>query len=196
MVRLFDVEMKTTSKDMGADAILRQISEVDGSYVTVGYHEPETTRFSTSRGKKVSDVPLGTYAYWNEYGNVKNNQPARPTLGPMFDARNSQYVKQTATHMRKMYRTPRLHTAKKILETQGKRAVGWLRIQIRTFSTPDTQESTKRWKKHKRRRQQPLQYTGTMLKSSTYRVKMNPKPNDRLRRMMAKAERQLMRVKL
>jgi len=196
MVRFFDVEMKTTSKDMGADAILRQISEIDGSYMTVGWHPPDTSMHSTYRGRKVSDVPLGTYIAWNEFGNSKNNQPPRPTLGPMFNVRSDQYVKQTATAMRKMYRTPKLVTARMILKTQGKRAEGWLRHQIRTFSTPDNAPATKVWKRKNRMRQKVLQLTGSMLKSVNSKVVMNPAPNHRLRRMLTAAEKDLMRIKV
>ena len=196
MVKVFDVEMTTTSKDLGANAILRTISQVHNSYVTVGYHAPETLKLSTYRGKTKSNVPLGTYAYWNEFGNIQNNQVPRPTLSPMFHVRREQFVKQTATHMRKLYRTPRTTSAMFILKTQGKRAEGWLRRQIMTFSGAPNKPSTVVWKRRQKMRQRVLQLTGTMVKSVSSKVVLNKRPDMRLIRLLEKAERDLKKVKI
>ena len=194
MVRLFDLEMTTEVKDKGANQILTEISRIDGSFVTVGYHKPEISKKAEWRGRPIGNATVGQYAAWNEFGN--RNQVARPTLGPMLDRRVNQYLKQTTTLMLNLYRRPSTLILLSALEKQGHRLEAWLKIEIKKFRNPQNELKTKRWKRYKKRGQEPLQFTRTMLKSITSKAKINPRPNNKLRRLMAKAENDLKKIRL
>jgi len=187
MVKL-KIDVETTVKDRGANAILKQISSIGReSSVTVGVHEPQSTQLAKDKtGVSVGTLTIGQYAKINEYGADKI--PARPALRQTLDRHADQFVKQTA---RLQYKLP----LKELLAKQGDRAVRWTKATIRRGDFVANSPLTIMYKRRKGRGTRPLIFTGSYLNSISYKVRMARLPNRKLARMLEKAEASLRRVR-
>lgn len=190
---MLSAKLRTTVKDRGANAILRQIESIgQGSSVTAGYHFPEARKLPMFRGKVDGKTPIGTYAAIQEYGG--GTTPARPTLGPTVNKQADTFAKQTATGMRKLYTSRGVVSVHSILKQQGERIRKWIRKAIRDTHEPPNSPEYLAWKRKNRRSTSPLTSSKSMYNAVSYRVNMSPIRMRTLSREMQKIERELRRA--
>lgn len=119
----------TIDKDRGRKRILRQMSRVKGSHVSVGLHETETPY---GDGTRVQDV-----GYWNEFG---VGVPERSWLRSTFDEKRRKWRRRTKLFLGDVIfgRT----TVAIALRKLGFEMKNEVQNKIETMRTPPNAEST------------------------------------------------------
>ena len=189
----FKVKTKTTVRDMGEEAILREIESIGKSVsITSGIHMPEGGQLPRYRGNVDGQVPIAVYADWQEHGNQRI--PARPFLRPALDRETKRFLRQTATGMRKIYNGT--GTVKSMMKLQAKRIRVWNRQQIMMTTEPPNSQKTLRTKRRKGRGSHPLIHSRSMYNSISSKVHYPGRfPDRRLRKILKTAEKTMRRLK-
>ena len=184
---MLEPHIRTTVKDRGEAAILRELSKVGAeASVTVGYH-----------AKYVIDPIIPTIARVHEYGFEPRNIPARPTMEPSMVKNADKHVLQTWRHLRKLYTSKGVGmNLETMLKTQGERAVIWLRTEIRKRRSPRLDPKYARRKRRMGYGNNPLIAMRVMVNSVTWEPHIRPGGISKPAAMMRQIERELKNLKV
>lgn len=79
--------MATKAVDLGYDRLIKKLKALDGHGVTVGIHE--------DAGDYEEGLTVAQVMAVHEFGTRDKRVPARPTLGPTFDANLEKYQRES-----------------------------------------------------------------------------------------------------
>ncbi len=124
---------ETIDRDLGANEIKKRISQMDGSFVTIGVHGGAGKYTEGKNPPEIVDV-----AFWNEFGTV--TAPERSFIRSTVDenkAKLTAEVKFQAAQILKLKTTP-----KKALDSIGFQVQQLIQGKIETLRKPPNAPST------------------------------------------------------